>query len=68
MNYLYNLFKLILFIMEDDSTKTKINFINKVFKQYDKKLITYQLCEECLDSGNLIICEVCKNYYHLKVF
>ncbi len=43
----------------------KIELINTIFKKYDGKFITNQTCEVCFESKNLLICENCKNYYHI---
>jgi hypothetical protein len=45
----------------------ELEIINNYFKKFDNKTIPYALCEKCYKTNNLIICDVCKNYYHLKV-
>jgi hypothetical protein len=52
---------------EDFTLGNKLEKINKAFMTYDKSLIPFQLCEICWKTNNLIICEICKNYYHLEV-
>jgi hypothetical protein len=53
--------------MNDEFTRDKLLLINTIFKQFDERVITYQICELCLKPQNLILCEICKNYYHPKV-
>ena len=50
----------------ESSNMDKINLLNKYFKKYDGKAISCQVCEICLETNNLLICDNCKNYYHLK--
>lgn len=45
----------------------KLKEINLKFKKLENKIINYQICEVCMDVNDLIICEICKNYYHLNV-
>lgn len=50
----------------DSKKLEKMRLINKILTKYDGKSISSQTCEICLYTKNLIICENCKNYYHLK--
>jgi len=52
------------FIMENNEFN-KIKLFNSIFKKYDGKSITNQTCEICFETKNLLICENCKNYYHM---
>jgi hypothetical protein len=52
---------------KEDLPIEKLQFINKLFKKYDKICIPYQLCEKCMKPKNLLICEVCRNYFHPEV-
>ena len=53
--------------MRNDSTEDKIIFINNIFKRVDNRIVPYQLCEICLKPQDVIICEICKNYFHIRV-
>ena len=53
--------------MRNDLTKEKLLFINTIFKRFDERVVAYQICEICMKPQNLIICDICKNYYHPKV-
>jgi hypothetical protein len=52
---------------KQELNQEKIKKLNELYKAYENKQINYQLCEICFKPNNLIICEICKNYYHLKV-
>jgi hypothetical protein len=49
----------------DFITNEKASQINEIFKKYDGKSTTNQTCEICFETKNLIICDFCKNYFHL---
>lgn len=51
----------------DLNTIDRLKYINKIIKHYDNKVIPYQLCEICFKPKNLIICGICKNFFHLEV-
>ena len=51
----------------DNFSETKIDLINSYFKQFDKKILNYQICEICYKTKNLIMCECCKNFFHIQV-
>jgi len=53
--------------MNDEFTKDRLLLINSIFKNFDQRVITYQICELCFKPQNLIMCDICKNYYHPKV-
>lgn len=53
--------------MDDEFTKDRLLLINSIFKNFDQRVITYQICELCFKPQNLIMCDICKNYYHPKV-
>ena len=42
---------------------TKLNSFSKFYKN---KQIPYQICEICYKPNNLILCQICKNFYHLE--
>jgi hypothetical protein len=58
--------------MENKSlTINKLNnckAINKFFKSFDGKEGGFQICNVCYLKDNLIICYICKQYYHLEVY
>lgn len=50
-----------------------IEKINNLFKKYDKKIVSIpsipcniQICEKCFEGRNILICEVCKLFFHYK--
>ena len=47
--------------------KTNLKLINKFFKQHDGKERGFQICNVCYLKDNLIICYICKQYYHIEV-
>ena len=40
--------------------------INNLFKKYENKANFVQLCERCFNGKNILICEICKLFYHLE--
>jgi hypothetical protein len=50
----------------DFITNEKALQINEIFKKYDGKSTTNQTCEICFETKNLIICDFCKNYFHIS--
>ena len=48
-------------------SNSKLEAINKFYKTYDNKILPYQFCELCYKSNNLIICDICKCFYHIEV-
>ena len=52
---------------KEDLPIEKLTIINEVYKKYDKHCVPYQLCEICIKPRNLLICEVCRNYFHSEV-
>ena len=42
--------------------------INKYFKNFDGKEGGFQICNVCYLKDNLIICYICKQYYHIEVY
>ena len=48
--------------------KLNLKSINKFFKQYDGKEAGFQICNVCCLKDNLIICYICKQYYHIEVY
>ena len=40
--------------------------LNSFSKFYKNKQIPYQICEICYKPNNLILCQICKNFYHLE--
>lgn len=44
-----------------------IEKINSKFKLHDNLNGLVQICERCLGTDNLVICEVCKMFFHVEV-
>ena len=51
----------------EESSNIRLLYINNFIKKYDHRVLPYQLCEICFKSKNLIICSICKSFFHLKV-
>lgn len=45
----------------------QIQHINTLFKSFDHSTNLIQICEKCFKEDNLLICEVCKLFFHLEV-
>lgn len=44
-----------------------IQYINGLFKKFDNYPNLVQICEKCFKEDNLLLCEICKLFYHLEV-
>lgn len=42
--------------------------LNNLFTKYDNAYSLIQLCERCYKSGNLVLCEICRLFYHMEVW
>jgi hypothetical protein len=44
-----------------------LELLNTCFKLYDSKSISYQLCDICFLPNDLVICNICKGFFHSYV-
>lgn len=41
--------------------------INNLFRIYDNAVSLVHVCEKCFKEQNLMMCEICKLFFHLEV-
>lgn len=48
----------------DNNPSRAIMLANYIFKEFDNNTPIINICDQCFKEGNLLVCEICKQYFH----
>lgn len=48
----------------DNNSSRAIMLANYILKEYDNNTPIINICDQCFKEGNLLVCEICKQYFH----